>query len=560
MGETGRMIEPQPELPDSFPVMEDGTCNPFQPDGSDEDEELRTLSRSLAYAEGFKLFFIGCNQPHYAKKLMDRMQEQNSQLRLHNMQLPAAVPHLLDALVGEIGDRTIDVLVVYGIEFSLPRAEIAEKSPFVANLNAARNSFPLVITCPLILVLPEFALRAIMRGAPDFFSVRSGVYFFQQHKFGENQARDLSLRDDLLSTNIFSMEERQERILQLEERLREFYALESTARDRRIEYRLLNRLGELYLQGYQWEKAENYFQQRLSLARNDNDPADEAEALRHISLVYYGQRQWRKAEECLMQSLSINKNYGDEFSESRIYHLLGMVSQQQRNFDAAHNWYRHALAITEKLRDEQVAARTYYQLGRLSEEQYDFAAAERCYRKSLDIEEKLGDEHGAALTYHQLGNIAEMQHDFASAESWYYKSLAIMERMGDDLGTARTYHQLGCIAQEKREYTAAESWYRQALAINEKQGNYYGMALTYGQLGNLSIVREHYTEACRWLSKSIVTFWQCNDQHFANIGIRNFFRAYKCVSNYEQSTLKDIWTEAELGPFPTEEEIGGLIA
>ncbi len=153
---------------------------PVLPDLTGEAEELQALSRAIAYADGFKLFFLCCDHAPSVEQLICRLYELQPHLRMHQVRLHTPVSHLLDALQNETIAHPIDVLIVHGIEFSLPRADIAEHSAFIANLNAARNSFPQFITTPLNLVLPEFALRAVMRGAPDFFSVRSGVYFFQQ--------------------------------------------------------------------------------------------------------------------------------------------------------------------------------------------------------------------------------------------------------------------------------------------------------------------------------------------------------------------------------------------
>lgn len=160
--------------------MSDATLTeayPFNPTALDEETELRALARALEYSEGFKLIFVRCNQQQ-RERLADKLQKRLPQLKIQKIHFGEPVPHLLDALRDRLATTTQDPVFVSGIEYSLPVAAEAHATQFVANLNASRNSFPQVINCPLVLWIPEYVLNAITIGAPDFFSIRSGVYFF----------------------------------------------------------------------------------------------------------------------------------------------------------------------------------------------------------------------------------------------------------------------------------------------------------------------------------------------------------------------------------------------
>lgn len=150
--------------------------NPFEANVLDEQTELRAMTRALSFAEGFSLIFGRCNQSDQRKRLIAEIKKELPEFKVQEIHFKEPVPHLLDALRERLVDDSPDAVFVSGLEYSLPVAAEAHLTPFVANLNASRNSFPSVIHCPIVIWTPEYVLTAIIRGAPDFFSIRSGVY------------------------------------------------------------------------------------------------------------------------------------------------------------------------------------------------------------------------------------------------------------------------------------------------------------------------------------------------------------------------------------------------
>src|SRR5205823_625443 len=124
------------------------------------------------------------------------------------------------------------------LEYSLPIAADAEKTEFIANLNAARNSFPQIIPCALVLFVPEYVLAAIAHGAPDFFSIRSGVYFFAATP---SETADIftSLNSEKTATiEDMPLQEKQARITAIQNLLADYEALPFNQRDISAEMRL----------------------------------------------------------------------------------------------------------------------------------------------------------------------------------------------------------------------------------------------------------------------------------------------------------------------------------
>jgi hypothetical protein len=153
--------------------------DPLDPAVLNEDQELDALAQSLRVSNGFKLFLAVCNSPLQRGRLIDRLRERLPEIKLQHLRLDMRIDQLLGELQERI-DCQADAVAVDGLELSLGDADHAARSPLVAHLNAARNSFPEALNRPLVLWLPRYGLTAVMQGAPDFGSIRSGTFFFAE--------------------------------------------------------------------------------------------------------------------------------------------------------------------------------------------------------------------------------------------------------------------------------------------------------------------------------------------------------------------------------------------
>ena len=230
--------------------------NPFDPAHLDEETELRALARSLELAHGFTLLFVRCNQPDQRRRLISSLQSRLPQLNLQVIHFSEPIIHLLRELQERLEGSTPNAIFVTGLEYSLPTATDAHATNFVANLNASRNSFPEAIPCPLVLCLPEYALTAIARGAPDFFSVRSGVYFFASSP-GDTRdfVESLTSGEGREASNL-ALQEKLERIAARPSILADYEALPDIQRDRQRESRVHAGLGHFLYRLGKWSMAE----------------------------------------------------------------------------------------------------------------------------------------------------------------------------------------------------------------------------------------------------------------------------------------------------------------
>jgi len=442
--------------------------DPFLLPPLDEEIELRALTRSLQLAKGFTLLFVRCHQHDQRQRLVAALHKGLPDLNIQEVHYREPLTHLLDTLRQQINKPLPDALFVSGLEYSLPKAETAHATPFVANLNAARNSFPLVVPCPLVLWVPEYLLNAVMRGAPDFFSVRSGLYSFAVTPQESATVAESLMAGEAWATANLPLAGQLERITSLHGLLDDYKNLPLAQRDRHVEAHLLSRLGNLHQTLGRWAGAEEVHQQGLAIRREFGDRVGEGITLNNLGNVYRLQGRWAVAEKCYQQGFAIFQEFGDRVGEGHTLVNLGNVYRLQGRWAEAEEVHQQGLAIFRKIGDRVGEGPTLNSLGNLYLSQGRWAEAEKCYQQGFAILQEFGHRMGEGKTLMNLGNVYKLQGRWVEAEESYQKCLVIFQELGDQVGEGKTLENLALLREAQGEITEAMELARQAVAVFEK--------------------------------------------------------------------------------------------
>lgn len=441
-------------------------AEPFTPSVADEEVELRALCRALTLGEGFSLLFARCNQADHRRELIIKIKEKLPDLNVHIVDLHEPITHLLDELRDRLIDTAPDAVFVIGLEYSLRTSDEARSSPLIANLNASRNSFPRVVRCPMVLWVPEYVVTAIARGAPDFFSIRSGLYSFAvEPKDSMGTVRSV-MAGDWVGVQNLTLAEKQERIESIRSLLGDYESLPAEKRDLSTEARLHFRLGTL-----------------LYAVSSYDDALAES-----------------------LASLKIDEELGDQVQLIDSLNQIGMIHQDRGQFETALDLYQRSLKIAEKLVDPMGLAGTLHQIGRIHLERGELDAALEHYERSLKVLADLGDRAGVARSLHQIGNISFNRGDYDAALGHYQESSKILEQIGDRAGLSSSLHNLGMIYQHLGEYDKARQQFERSLTIAKELGSFADVAISRAQLARLFITMERYSDAFQLLTASLATF------------------------------------------------------
>ncbi|MEG4321349.1 MULTISPECIES: tetratricopeptide repeat protein [unclassified Microcoleus] len=148
----------------------------------------RALLRCLKRTKGFGIVFVQCS-PAEGTELIYRVQEDLSDKKIAVLKLTEPIDNLYDIVANRDDRNDLNILFIQGVEKSLEPYikpgyggdgdyyNLDTVPPILSHLNQRRENFRdrLSNIC-FVFILPLFAIKYIMRRAPDFFDWGSGVF------------------------------------------------------------------------------------------------------------------------------------------------------------------------------------------------------------------------------------------------------------------------------------------------------------------------------------------------------------------------------------------------
>jgi tetratricopeptide (TPR) repeat protein len=162
----------------------------------DPEQEYRALRNGLRRARGFGLFFVQCS-PSQGTQLINRLRQDLPKKQIDLLEFDQAIDD------GNVYQRVEDflqihadteILFIRGLEYSLLSYEETQRREgglsneevysyswkavprLLGNLNLRREKFRDSFPICFVFLVPLFALKYLIRRAPDFFDWRSGVF------------------------------------------------------------------------------------------------------------------------------------------------------------------------------------------------------------------------------------------------------------------------------------------------------------------------------------------------------------------------------------------------
>jgi tetratricopeptide (TPR) repeat protein len=361
-----------------------------------------------------------------------------------------------------------------------PQAKKSDRDTFFGYLQWTRESFR-DFRFPIVLWVSKNIYNLMLSETPDFWSWRTGVFFFKADLETVNADRaivtlpsNLQDRDlDLAAADSIPLADLEQLIERTIARNPEDPLLIS----------LYNRLGYLYVDRLRTGKyddylseqnlAIDYFQKAIDLASTPSP--DLAASINNLANLYHDQGIYAEAEPLYVRSLAISEeqlgaNHPD--TATSMNNLAGLYESTGR-YAESETLYVRSLAI----RKEQLGANhldtasSLNNLAHLYESMGRYTEAEPLYVRSLAIsEEHLGASHPhTATSMNNLAGLYKSIGRYAEAEPLYVRSLAIREEQlgANHPDTATSLNNLAYLYESMGRYVEAEPLYLRAVAIVE---------------------------------------------------------------------------------------------
>jgi tetratricopeptide (TPR) repeat protein len=448
---------------------------------------VRRLVRAIDYAEGFWLGFAKSNTPAQRRRLAALCRDLLEPLKIRVLEIELTepitdlLPILRERLAQESAANDEDAtrnetpatttqpklaIFVHGLEHSISSREAYP--PLLSSLNLKRELFRQEVPLPLLLWLPDYALTALARKAPDFWAWRSGLYEFAPEREAAEQSLEMIRAEVMHITDSLPERAKRERLAALKGLLDDYRELGDGLREQEARASLLNEIGLMHEVLGEWTEAKQGYVESLTISRNLNDSSGEAVALHNLGGIAQDQGELEEARRLYEESLDIKKRLDDQSGVAGTLHNLAMLAQAQGQMDEARRLYDESLVIAKDLGDQSGVAITLHQLAMLAEEQGEPDEARRLYDESLVMAKDLGDQQGISYTLHNLAILAQYQGELEEARRLYEESLDIKKRLGNQSGIADTLHQLGRLAEDEGDVAKAVRLFRESLIISEK--------------------------------------------------------------------------------------------
>jgi tetratricopeptide (TPR) repeat protein len=178
------------------------------------------------------------------------------------------------------------------------------------------------------------------------------------------------------------------------------------ADDRQAEIAALSRLAQLDSERGSYDTAQRYLDEVLLLAREQEDQDTVASALSMLSTIAWKWGDLERAEECCRESLGIYRELGNRREVPQMLNILGILATLQENYDLAEKQYEQGLTMAREVDDRQLVADLLNNLGYLNHHcTGSLKKAKRRYQESLLIAREIGHCFGVTSTLINLGQL-----------------------------------------------------------------------------------------------------------------------------------------------------------
>ncbi len=304
-------------------------------------------------------------------------------------------------------------------------------------------------------------------------------------------------------------------------------------RDRRG--RLLGTVGLAYARLGQVERAIEFYEQHLAIAREIGDRRGEGNALGNLGGAYYRLGQLERAIEFHEQALIISRETRDRRGEGGDLGNLGLAYARLGQVERAIEFHEQALIISREIGDRQGEGSNLGNLGNAYARLGQVERAIEFYEQYLAIAREIGDRHGEGNALGNLGSAYYRLGQLERAIEFHEQALIISRETGDRRGEGGDLGNLGLAYARLGQVERAIEFYEQYLAIAREIGDRHGEGNALGNLGNAYARLGQVERAIEFYEQYLAIAREIGDQHGEGNALGNLGSAYYRLGQLERA-------------------------
>ncbi|XP_066590539.1 tetratricopeptide repeat protein 28 [Prorops nasuta] len=303
--------------------------------------------------------------------------------------------------------------------------------------------------------------------------------------------------------------------------------------DTQGECRAHGNLGSAYFSKGSFKEALTAHRYQLVLAMKCKDTQAAASALTSLGHVYTAIGDLPNALASHKQCVQLVKQMGDRLQEAREIGNVGAVYLAMGEFESAVDCHTQHLRIARRLGDRVEEARAFSNLGSSHHYRRNFGQAMAYHENVLRIAQELGDRAIETRAYAGLGHAARCAGDLGQAKLWHQRQLDVALTVKDKVAEGRACSNLGIVYQLLGDHDAALKLHQAHLGIARSLGDKAGMGRAYGNIGNAYNALGYYEQAIKYHKQELTISKEVNDRSSEASTHGNLAVAYQAVQGHE---------------------------
>nr|XP_018917333.1 PREDICTED: tetratricopeptide repeat protein 28 [Bemisia tabaci] len=303
------------------------------------------------------------------------------------------------------------------------------------------------------------------------------------------------------------------------------------------ECRAHGNLGSAYFSKGSFKEALTSHRYQLVLAMKCKDTQAAASALTSLGHVYTAIGDYPNALASHKQCVQLVKQMGDKLQEAREIGNVGAVYLAMGEFASAVDCHTQHLRLARRLGNQVEEARAYSNLGSSHHYRRNFSQAMVFHENVLRIAQELGDRAVEARAYAGLGHAARCAGDYNQAKRWHERQLDMALSSRDRIGEGRACSNLGIVYQLLGQHDAALKLHQAHLSIARSLQDTAGMGRAFGNIGNAYSAMGFYEQAIKYHKQELTISKEVKDRSSEASTHGNLAVAYQALGAHEMALL-----------------------
>ncbi|MGI8501311.1 MAG: tetratricopeptide repeat protein [Hassallia sp.] len=253
--------------------------------------------------------------------------------------------------------------------------------------------------------------------------------------------------------------------------------------DRNTEGKSLANLGLGYSNQGQYQQAIEFFQESKQIALEIGERNSEGLCLANLGIAYLYQGQYQQAIDLLEQSKQIAMEMGDRNTEGASLMSLGLAYLNQGQYQQAIEFFQESKQIALEIGDRNTEGKSLMNLGVAYLYQGQYQEAIDFFEQSKQIALEIGDRNSEGLCLMNLGLAYLYQEQYQEAIDLFQQSKQIVTEIGDRNTEGLCLMNLGVVYLNQGQYQEAIDLLQQSLEISKEIGDIRGEANSWFNLG-----------------------------------------------------------------------------